>query len=694
MKKLIRKEVRISSKVGMMSRFFLLLLLTLFSFPALAREVHYELTATKGRVNLSGKKEVNFAIMMNGSIPAPTLEFTEGDEAVIKVTNNVPDDEVSVHWHGLLLPSLMDGVPYVSTPPIRPGESFTYRFKLRQSGTYWYHSHTGVQEQKGLFGAFIIHPKNETVKADKEVVLIVSDWTDENANDVLKNLRKDGDYYLYKKGTMRSWSGAIREGSFRNFLYNEWTRMGGMDYSDVGYDAFLINGKKNETAFAAKSGETIRLRVINAAASTYFYYSLAGLPMEVISADGKDIMPVKTKEILSGMAETHDILFTLPHEMNFEFRATAQDGTGSTSAWIGSGEKMPAEDRVKPDLYARMDHSAHAGHAGHSMHSGHEHGTHETVLPLLTVDQMMSEEKTVIPTEGKKVHEVKLVLNGDMRRYVWYINNKAIHEDRTLRINEGDIIRYTFVNETMMHHPMHLHGHFFRVMNEHGDYAPLKHTVDVPPHMTRTIEFLANEPGDWMLHCHNLYHMKTGMGRVVEYSSFKRDAVMDKYQKLDPHLHDHLYYRGMLEAATNHAQAKFNLMRTRDELELRTELREDFGWKGEGDLFYKRWLNRWTHVFAGGTMVTGESAVVAGVGYILPMLFETHLMLDQKARMRLDLNKRFQWTKYIYSDTEFTFRQKQASEFEVSLMYQKNWAWSAGLMFTEHSLGAGAQYNF
>lgn len=686
---------------------------------ATAKTVEYEIKATKEKINVSGKREIDFALLFNKQIPAPVLEFTEGDVARIKVVNNIPGEEISVHWHGLLLDPYMDGVPYVNTPPIRSGESFTFEFPLRQSGTYWYHSHTGVQEQKGIYGAFIIHPKEKKLNYDKDLVLVLSDWIDEDPNRVLSNLRKDGDYYTFKKGTMRSWLGAIRQGSLKNFLYNEWTRMGGMDLSDVGYDAFLINGKKDQQALMAHPGERIRVRVINAAASSYFYLNLANLPMQVVAADGIDVAPTSTKEILIGMAETYDFIFTAPEHKNYEFKATAQDGTGSASAWIGMGEKVYAPIKPMPDQYATMDHGAHSeGHASDHSTMDHSTGEHTTVdhskmdhskmdhskmppptivkgpiIPQLTVDELQASADTTLPSARAK-YDVTLELDGDMERYVWLINGKAIHQDRNLVINEGDIVRFTFKNNTMMHHPMHLHGHFFRVLNKYGEKSPLKHTVDMAPHTTRTIEFYANEPGEWMLHCHNLYHMKTGMARVVSYSSFKRRPQMDQYQKLDPHLHDHLYHRGMLEAATNHLQGEFFLLKTWDELELRAETRNDFNWEAEGDLFYKRWFNRYLHLIAGGTLVDGESAAVAGFGYLLPMLLESHLIIDQKARLRLNLEKRFQWTKTLHTDAEFTFRQRQPSEFEVSLMYQKHWSWSAGLMFTEDSAGIGAQYNF
>jgi FtsP/CotA-like multicopper oxidase with cupredoxin domain len=679
---------------------FLALLLSLL-LPALAgaRAVRYELTATKGTVNLSGKKTVDFALMLNESIPAPTLEFTEGDEAVITLRNHLEDEELSVHWHGLLLPPEMDGVPYVNTPPIGPGESFTFRFPLRQHGTYWYHSHTNVQEQKGLYGAFVIHPKTPTARYDRDLVAVISDWSDEDATQILKNLRKDGDYYLYKKGTVRSWAGAIDGGKLKNFLTNEWTRMGGMDYSDVGYDAFLINGKKTSQGLAAKKGERIRLRIINAGASSYFTVALGAQKLEIISLDGVDVTPVLAKEALVGMAETVDVLFKLPEEMNYELRATAQDGTGFTSLWIGQGPYESAPLKPLPDQYGLMDHQGptdhEAGadaHEGHGTHGHHQHGG-PAVVETFTVADAKALRATAFPTTAP-VHDVKLVLSGDMERYVWHINGKAIHQDRNIVIRENEVVRFTFKNDTMMHHPMHLHGHFFRVKNKHGDFSPLKHTVDVPPHGTRTIEFLANEPGAWMLHCHNLYHLKTGMARVVKYSSFTPNKEIREWQKADPHHHDHVYYRGMLEAATNHAQAQLNLMKTWDEVEARAELRNDFSWEAQGDLFYKRWFNRWLALVAGGTTLRGEGAVVGGLSYKLPFLVEIHALVDQRGRMRVDIEKRFQWTKTWYTEADVTLRQKQDSEFEVSLMYQSDWHWSAGLMVTEESAGVGSQYRF
>ncbi len=743
--------------------FNLAILALFFGSPAFAKTVRYELVVENKPMNLSGKKSVDFALTVNGGIPGPTLEFTEGDDAEIVVTNKVQGQEVSTHWHGILLPPGMDGVAYTNTPPIFTGQSFTFKFKIRQHGTYWYHSHSGVQEQKGVYGAIVIHPKKETIAYDKDVVVVLSDWTDENADQVLRNLRKDGDYYQYKKDSVRSYLGALQAGGLKSHLQNEWIRMGGMDLSDVGYDAFLINGKKDSQLLMAHPGDRVRVRIINAAASSYFYVSLGQDPMKIISADGVDIEPALAKEILIGMAETYDILFTVPEHKNYELRATAQDVTGFVSGWIGMGPKVSAPDKPRPDLYASMDHMGHGGHSmgagehtpgpaaeghsahkaqakteDHSEHSGHNmsgmaegmdmsaheghsmepkkmeaHAGHKMsekpvlgpVLDQMTVDEIKAQSPTTLPKD-KKIHDVKLVLGGDMARYVWHINGKATFEDHLIEINEGDIVRFTFVNETMMHHPMHLHGHFFRVPNKNGELSPLKHTVDVSPHMTRTMEFYANEPGQWMLHCHNLYHMKTGMMRTVKYSSFIPDPQLSKHEKHDPHMEDQKYYYGKTEFSSNHGEAYFRGSSTWNQLEARIEGANTEGkhfsykgheWDYEGDIFYRRWFGNWLNVIAGGTSYQEKVTGVLGVGYKFPMLVETNWLINHEGKFRLDVEKRFQWTKTVFSDVDFSWRPDQGGheeEIEVSLMYSPAWNWAAGLMLTNDSLGGGVEIKF
>ncbi|HAM57949.1 MAG TPA: hypothetical protein DCQ64_22060 [Candidatus Rokubacteria bacterium] len=689
-----------------------LLLASLFFWgtAASAAVVRRELIIEKGEVNLSGRKTVGFALTVNGSIPAPTLEFTEGDELEISVVNRMPDEEASIHWHGILLPSEMDGVPYVTTPPILPGGSFTFRFRLRQSGTYWYHSHTDVQEQKGVYGAFIIRPKKQLLEYDRDLIVVLSDWSDEDSRSILKNLRKDGEYYLHKKGTMRSWWGALRAGALKTYLNYDWTRMGGMDASDVGYDAFLINGKRSLQLAEAHPGETLRLRIVNAAASSYFKVTMGGGPMRVVSADGVDVKPASADEILMGMAETYDVLFTVPEHRNYELRASAQDGTGGASGWIGMGPEAAAPRSPAPDPYAPMDPGTHAGHvmtaAAAPMDHGdpHAHAGHSASAPQappsspaiasLTVDDLRAPAPTAFSAEAPR-HDVRLVLDGDMTRYVWHINGKAIHQDRTLMIREGDIVRYTFVNKTMMHHPMHLHGHFFRALNEGGDHSPLKHTVDVPPHSERTIELRADEPGEWMLHCHNLYHFKTGMARVVKYSSFTPSPHTLRMQKHDPHLHDHLYYYGRLDAASNASELRLRASQTWNEYEARYEtMRRGSDWDHEGEALYRRRFGRFLALGGGLLVDDGEASAGATVGYILPMFVETRAFVDHRGGLRLDVEKRLQWSRRVFSDLEVNFRKERPTDFKATLMYQPNWAWALGFVGTHDGPGAGLRYQF
>lgn len=688
------------------AQFVLFLGLMVLSFSGFAKTVRYELTVTQQKINLSGKKEVSFALSVNGSIPAPTLEFTEGDDAEIVVHNRIPNgEELSIHWHGILLPPEEDGVSYVNTPPILANQSHTFRFKIRQHGTYWYHSHTMLQEQKGVYGAIVIHPKNKMIQADKDLVVVLSDWSDEDGDQILKNLRKDGDYYLYKKNSVRSYWGALTSGGLKNHLSNEWSRMGGMDLSDVGYDAFLMNGRKEVSWGAFRTGERIRLRLINAAASSYFYVGLGGQTMKVISADGVDVEPIETKEILMGMAETYDVLWTVPDQKSYELRATVQDITGFASGWLGTGEKVAAADKSMPDLYESMDHSHHGSHDNHGGHHGH---AAVQAVPQVNVDQLKAKEPTAFAT-NLPVHDVKLVLGGDMERYVWHINGKAIHEDRNIEIRPNEVIRFTLVNETMMHHPMHLHGHFFRVLNANKEKSPLKHTVDVPPHQTRVIEFYSDEPGQWMLHCHNLYHMKTGMARVVKYSSWSPSPAMAAHEKHDPHLHDHWYAYGKIAAATNHAQVYLRGSNTWNQFELKVEganpstrfEKFEEEWESEADLLYRRWFGNYLNLTAGGVSFADRQSFVLGAAVILPMLIETQALVNQHGKWRLDIEKKFQWTRTWYSDVEWTWRPDQDSshahsnsELELSLMYKPQWSWAAGFLWTQRSIGLGGEWQF
>ncbi len=468
------------------------------------------------------------ALTINGSVPGPVLRFREGDVARIHVRNRLKSEETSTHWHGLLVPNLEDGVPYLTTPPIGPGETRTFEFLLKHSGTYWYHSHTGLQEQRGVYGAIVIEPRadaparRDLPRIDREEVIVLSDWTNENASDVLRTLLRGSDWYAIRKGTAQSLLGAFQAGHLADYFKREKARLTPMDISDVAYDAFLANGRPRQH-IPALPGETVRLRVINSGASTYFYLSSPAGPLTIIAADGMDVVPIRQHRLLIGMAETYDLLVTVPAgpPAAWEVRATAQDGSGHASVFLGYGRENLAPTPTPVTAYS-MD-AALAALLDQLDESGELTDTEalakENPRPLPPYNRLKSPAPTTLPS-GATAPQITLKLTGDMTRYLWSIDGRPIDEQSTVPVKRGEILRVVLVNNTMMHHPMHLHGHFFRLLipdSVDPAYAPLKHTVDVPPMSRRIIEFYANEARDWLFHCHLLYHMKAGMARVVSY---------------------------------------------------------------------------------------------------------------------------------------------------------------------------------
>lgn len=734
---------------------FLIMLTSTTSF---SNQREYHLEVKKEVVNKSGKKEVDFALTINGGIPAPTLRFVEGDEAIIHVKNST-NEETSIHWHGLLLPWNMDGVPYINNPPIQSGQTFTFRFKLRQTGTYWYHSHTNLQEQRGVYGAIVIEPKKQEIAYDHELVLVLSDWIDEHPQAVLARLKRDGDSYAWKKNTVSSIAGAIQRDSLGAYLKNEWVRMGGMDYSDVGYDAFLINGNmKNENVLTGlKKGDKIRLRVINAGASTYFHVNIGKKAFDVISADGIDVVPVSTKEVLIGMAETYDLLFTMPSSEAFEFRATAQDITGYSSLIIGDGVLEKAPDRVKPNLYkmsmSGMDHMSmgamdhmNMGDMDHSkmksMKMDHgkmdsmknkdckmgsmkmDHGKMDhckmgsknmakdsmdsDILVPLKYSELRSKTPTNFPKDTPTM-EFKIALGGDMERYVWWLNGELLSEDSYIDIEEGSVVRFILQNGTMMHHPMHLHGHFFRLLNGQGDFSPLKHTVDVSPMGTKTIEFLANEPGQWFFHCHNLYHIKQGMGRVIRYKNFDRGKEPEFMKTgLNKMLaHDSKFYpRSKISLYSNMAKWSLGANGGRYALDIEGNAIEYDAKKMESTFSLKRYFSKYFSLLAGIEVRDLELSGIAGFSYVIPLNFEVMAYLNTESESVLSIEKMIQISKHFYFETEAEFRwvddmKELEEEYGFGLSYSLNRQWAIGVSYdrieeleTEDRTGFGVSYKW
>jgi FtsP/CotA-like multicopper oxidase with cupredoxin domain len=645
-------------------------------------DIHYK------KVNFSGNEKT--AIAINNSIPAPTLEFEEGKIAVIHVHNSM-DEETSVHWHGLILPNLQDGVPYLTTPPILPGNTFTYSFPLRQSGTYWYHSHTGLQEQLGLYGGIIIHPKNNILKYDKDLVLVLSDWTDTKPHNVLKNLKRHNEWYGVKIGNAPSVFDAITNKTL-GAQFRLWAnQMPGMHISDIYYEAFLINGKKVQLYNNYKTGEKLRLRVINASASTYFWLTLANQNLKIVSADGIDVQAVETEKVLIGIAETYDFIVEIEDKTSLEFRATAQDVTGYTSAYLGSGTAVLAPSIPFPNYQLMGEKMArmHDGEMNSMMLNADEKGTikpaksKETKMdgmkhknmhqmdirePMLMWDAGYNNSilKSKEPTQFKadSVRHFTLNLTGNMWRYIWDINGKPLSKADKIKFNKGEIVQVTLNNTTMMHHPMHLHGHFFRVLNGNGDYSPLKHTVDLPPMSRTTIEFIANEDKDWFFHCHVLYHMMSGMARVYSYNNSVRNDELKPFPVSNLLNHDkEWFFWGTLSALSNLGKMELITSNTFNQVNFKAE----YGWQQETyeiKADYERFLGSYFRVYGGVKAETEEAedfdnphiSYRIGARYLLLYILDTDFSVDHKLRPELAFEAHLPLTKRLMLAGHFEWK--------------------------------------
>lgn len=548
--------------------------------------VHYDLYVKDTLVNYAGKEKR--AIAVNGQIPMPTLEFTEGDTAEIVVHNQLKES-TSLHWHGLFLPNKEDGVPFLTQMPIEPGATYTYRFPIIQNGTHWYHSHSGLQEQIGMYGSFIMHKKadDKTFRTGiddlPEIPIMLSEWTNLKPENVHRMLHAASDWFAIRKGATQSYAEAIRSGKFKTKLNNEWKRMLAMDVSDVYYDRVMMNGNhhtdlKSIDGKPLKAGDKVRLRISNGGASSYFWLRYAGGKITVVASDGNDVEPVEVDRLIIAVSETYDVVVTIPEDGKaFEFMATTEDRTQSTSYFIGNGTKqlvgeMPrlkyfegmqmmndmmkmngdlddmgmnmslnqmdmnvvmypeitGEEKSKKnkDTAPSMEH-----HGDHKMNSDEDHNRYNanalSDIKTLNYAMLKSPHNTTLPADAP-VKELKFTLTGNMNRYVWSMDNKVLAETDKIPVKKGEVLRITIYNNSMMRHPIHLHGFDFRVLNEHGENAPMKNIIDIMPMETDTIEFLANTEGDWFFHCHILYHMMAGMNRVFTVDDYKNPELPNK----------------------------------------------------------------------------------------------------------------------------------------------------------------------
>ncbi len=931
--------------------------------------VEYHLYVKDTTVNFTGKKRKALAI--NGQIPAPTLTFTEGDSAVIWV-HNLLDSEVSIHWHGVLLPNEEDGVHVLNTPPIHAGETHAFRFRIIQNGTLWYHSHTGFQEQEGLYGPLVFYPavpEKESVK--NQEVLQLSDWRDERGKSILRSLKRRNEWYAIKKKAVQSWGEAITKGHFGDKVQMEWTRMPGADVSDVYYDKHLMHGQPTRTFEKYKKGDSVLLRVINGSAASYYWLQYSGGKMRVVASDGTNVKPVEVDKILIATAETYDIIIKIPDEGQYEFRATAQDITGSTSAFFGSGPQVKAIDippldymvlmnemnrltwmmkgmgmKMKMGLYMKMDmskmnmggmnmgtmqsmgnmnnmpmdhnqmdttkqmnmdnmqhgnmnmrdtakqnntqsmdhanmpgmqqnkttkkpattptkpapkktapkqgmdhskmnmggtkkpstpakkpaakkpapkkqapkkkdpmpvmdHSKHGGMSysentplsfkpenlsafiglaeadtvpqksqiltmqGHDMHNmgtmktdtlpkkqnppagqqtmnnmpGMQHGnmnmggmqggkqmgmlgqpdtsrsymlqTMMAVPPMtgfdfppgngsdvvLGYDMLQSDSGVTTLPQGRPWREIELTLSGNMQRYVWSINGETLSEqDFKVMIRKGENVRVIFTNSTMMEHPMHLHGHFFRVINSQGAYAPMKHTFNINAMHTQVIEFAATEEKDWFLHCHTMYHMLSGMATIFSYEGTQSEVQKAHPEEFRKFKREHGSLLFPWANAAFHNQGTFGtLVLSGRHFQFDTDWKWNYKRSYELEFRGQYFLDKrqFFSVFVGGeyeknNMLRGkeiplqekEQIGTAGLMYTLPFFINVEGRVDHRGKFRfqamredLPLTTRTRLDAYWNTDKEYGFAARYivAKYLAFSANYDSDYGWGAGL---------------
>ncbi len=552
-----------------------------------------DLTIANHAFGVDGR--LGHAVTINGSIPAPLLRLKEG-EAVRLTVNNHLDEDTSIHWHGLLVPFAMDGVPGVSFPGIKPRSTFVYEFPLIHSGTYWYHSHSGLQEQLGHYGPIIIDPAEpDPIVSDREHVIVLSDWTFMHPHTLFLRLKQEGGFFNRQKLTLADRASALTAEDREMFAR---MRMDPTDISDVTAAAyqFLINGHSPQENWTGlfRPGERVRLRIINAATQTTFNLRIPGLPMSVVAADGIAVRPVEVDELQIGNAETYDVIVE-PADRAYAFVAETTDRSGMAVATLAPRAGMRAEVpplRERPTLGMKdmgMDHGSHSagvepeqstGEAvDHSImdHSGMDHAAMGHTTPSAAAEtsagmaamDMRDEAKVDFPvgpgvdmiapmpadrvgdpgvglddvghrvltyrdlaslSPRKDMREpsrmIEIHLTGNMERFMWSMDGQKLSENpEPYRFARDERVRLRLINDTMMTHPMHLHGHFFEIVNGHGAHQPRKHTVRILPGGYVDLDLTADAPGDWAFHCHLLYHMHAGMMRVVKIRPLEGDGA-------------------------------------------------------------------------------------------------------------------------------------------------------------------------
>ena len=515
-----------------------------------AQAGEYQLDIRKETVNITGKPLER--ITVNHAFPAPTLTWTEGEDVVVHVTNHMQEPS-SVHWHGILVPGYMDGVKgFNGYPGIEPGQTFTYRFTLRQNGTYWYHAHTKGQEQDGLYGALIVRPKTaEPVHADREYVVMFSDFSEERADDILANLKKSSDYYNTARRTVGDFFSDVQSKGWKIAWQHarDWgsMRMSPTDLADVSGYTFLLNGKTPQQNWTGvfQPGETVRLRMINASAMSFYDVRMLDtenkrLKMTVVQADGRNVEPVPVDEFRFGVAETYDVLVTPTENKAYTIAAESIDRSGFAIGTLAPRDGMVGVQPVQrpralltmadmgPMDMGHMDHSTMTKAEMQDMREQMRSGWAKTGAPrgdkvLSYADLRYLDEQ---PDTRAAQREIVVTLGGNMERYIWTLNGNTMEEAEPIALRFGERAKLTFVNETMMAHPMHLHGMFVQLANgQPAAKLPDKTVVTVPPGKSYSVLVTADEPGEWAFHCHLLYHMASGMMSKVVVATLGDTAV-------------------------------------------------------------------------------------------------------------------------------------------------------------------------
>jgi FtsP/CotA-like multicopper oxidase with cupredoxin domain len=713
--------------------------------------VRYDLHVKDTLVNFTGKTKR--AIAVNGQIPMPTLTFTQGDTAEIHVYNELKES-TSLHWHGLILPNKEDGVPYLTQMPIEPNTSHVYRFPIVQNGTHWYHSHSGLQEQIGMYGSMILNKRTDDTSFRKgiddlpTIPVIISEWTDYNPNNVHRMLHNATDWFAIRKGSTQSYAEAIKEGHFTTKIKNEFKRMLAMDVSDVYYNRFFLNGQVESQLSQFKVGDKVRLRISNGGASTYFWLNYGGGKFQVVANDGNDVEPTEVDRLIIAVSETYDIVLTIPEKnKSFAFQATSEDRINRSLLYIGEGEKqnmaplprlkyfegmkmMNSMMKMNGDLddmgmnmsLNQMDmnvvmYPEITGASNAQLKENKENQYNSNALSdivTLNYSMLKSPHNTSLPKDAP-TKVLKFELTGNMNRYVWSMDNKVVSESDKILIKKGENVKMIIYNGSMMRHPMHLHGHDFRVLNGQGDNAPLKNIIDIMPMETDTLEFNANMEGDWFFHCHILYHMMSGMGRVFTYQNQAPNPLIPNPKLAQRKLFgEDRKFHSMAENdfATNGNDGMVMLQNTRWSIgsEWRLGFNDMHGYESETHIGRYIGKMQWLMPFIGfdwryRKLEKGESEknlfgqvntkderrqISFGVAYVLPMLvtFQSEVYQDGNLRLQLmrediPLSKRLRGEFMVNTDKEFMLGARYIFNKNMGLRthYDSDMGYGIGLYF-------------